>query len=133
MKGEKEPGIRNTPFVSHNKADFHLSMLSSAKAQGLAEARRNSMFKALCCSGRLHCQDEKKQLQGMVFQALSRALSGWPHPLPHVFLTRWPLISLLFIFLSLEPTFPQRAPLRQKSSVSTVPGGSLPRLNSAFC
>ena len=48
MKGEKEPGIRNTPFVSNNKAVFHLSTRSSAKAQGLAQcpACRNSMFKS---------------------------------------------------------------------------------------
>ena len=38
MKGEKEPGIRNTPFVSNNKAVFHLSTHSSVKAQGLVSA-----------------------------------------------------------------------------------------------
>ena len=39
MKGEKEPGIRNTPFVSNNKAVFHLSIHSSVKAQGLVNAQ----------------------------------------------------------------------------------------------
>jgi hypothetical protein len=38
MKGEKEPGIRDTPFVSNNKAVFQLSMWSWAKVQGLAHA-----------------------------------------------------------------------------------------------
>lgn len=130
MKGEKEPGIRNTPFVSHNKADFHLSMLSSAKAQGLAEGPEEQHVQSFVDGSTARMK--KSNSKGWCSR-LSRALSGWPHPPPHVFLTCWPLISLLFIFLSLEPTFPQRAPLRQKSSVTTVPGGSLPRLNSAFC
>lgn len=67
MKGEKEAGICNTPFVSNNKAVFHLSMLSSAKAQGLAQCPgcRNSMLKSFVRQQSSPLPAWKKQLRAM--------------------------------------------------------------------
>lgn len=36
MKGEQKPGIRNTPFVSSNKAVFQLSLWSAERVPGFS-------------------------------------------------------------------------------------------------
>lgn len=49
MKGASEPGLRHTPFLSNNKAVFHLGRWDSAEARGVAKGPgcRNSLCKSV--------------------------------------------------------------------------------------
>lgn len=83
MKGEKEPGICNTPLVSNNKAVFNLSMSGSAKVRGLAQypRYRNSMFKSFVRQWSTPLPVGKKATPRLfkAFLSLSRSLSVWLH------------------------------------------------------
>lgn len=139
MKGQKQPGIHNTPFVSNSKAVFPLSLLSSAEAQGLAQCPgpRNRVIKGFGrqSSPRPVCKKSSPKVWCSGLSPLVPDPSGSVPHLP-VFLT------CRALYLSYHLFFPQLAsrvlgegtfPDSRRVELSAPSQGPLAQVNWAFC